>query len=92
MDRQINAIAIEPHALAQQPLPLLGVQVLGARPVRAQHAVPRDVPSSSASTRPTIRGAREPQYSATSPYVITLPGGIDSTHARMRCGRESSGT
>src|SRR6185437_1104425 len=35
----------EPHALAQQPLPLFGVQVLGARPVRPQHAVPRDRPA-----------------------------------------------
>ena len=30
----------EPHALAQQPLPLLGVQVIGTRSISANHAVP----------------------------------------------------
>jgi hypothetical protein len=35
-----------------------------------------------ANTRPTARGARDPTYSATSPYDITRPGGIADTQAK----------
>src|SRR4051812_26772276 len=35
-------------------------------------------------TWPTMRAAREPRAAATSPYVITRPGGIESTTWRTR--------
>jgi hypothetical protein len=42
-----------------------------------------------------MRAARLSQYSATSPYVITLPAGMDATQARIRspnpCGGPSGG-
>ena len=48
------------------------------------------VPPSSASTRPTSLGDRLPANSATSPYVITRPGGMASTQVRIRECRSST--
>ena len=65
--REIDPVAAEPHALGEQPLALLGVEVLGQRAVRAQHPVPRHRAVVQRQHPADDRAERAPTYSATSP-------------------------